>query len=347
MKIGMKRSLRHTGYLWMLLAMPLAASTVHVYVANHGGTTIHVIDAATDKVVDVIENIEVPEAVRFSPDGSRLYISNGAENVVIVLDRATKRLIGKVPLSGHANDLAITPDGRRVLVCIRDDNPGLDIIDTASLERIKTLPSKDRLHDIEVSADGKYAIAGSPEGKFATIYDLQREEIAWELPLDQGVQPLTIENGPDGSPRRLFLNLYDLHGFAVIDFEKRQEVARITLPDEPGGFVGSRGPSHGIRVAPDGKTVWVNSNPTNSVYVYSLPDLKLLGRVPLPDLRVPGKPPLSAIPEWLAFTPDSKKVYVSHNALRSVSVIDAEAMKVVTVVPVGEMPDRMNTLELP
>ena len=80
MKIGMKRSLRHTGYLWMLLAMPLAASTVHVYVANHGGTTISVIDAATDKVVDVIENIEVPEAVHFSPRRQpSLYLQRGRE----------------------------------------------------------------------------------------------------------------------------------------------------------------------------------------------------------------------------------------------------------------------------
>src|SRR5438552_19011130 len=52
----------------------LAAGTALIYVTNRGGTTIDVIDAATNKVVHTIGNIESPEVVRFSPDGRLLYI---------------------------------------------------------------------------------------------------------------------------------------------------------------------------------------------------------------------------------------------------------------------------------
>ena len=52
----------------------LAAGTALIYVANRGGTTIDVIDAATNKVVQTIDNIESPEVIRFSRDGSQLYI---------------------------------------------------------------------------------------------------------------------------------------------------------------------------------------------------------------------------------------------------------------------------------
>ena len=46
--------LRHAGVLlgMLLVTMPLAASTVRIYVVNSAGTTIDVIDPATNKVVD-------------------------------------------------------------------------------------------------------------------------------------------------------------------------------------------------------------------------------------------------------------------------------------------------------
>ena len=53
-----------------------------------------------------------------------------------------------------------------------------------------------------------------------------------------------------------------------------------------------------------------------------------------------------ATPNWIAFTPDSDRLFVSNSALDSVSVIDATVMKPVAVVPVGSVPKRINTLVL-
>jgi len=173
-------------------------------------------------------------------------------------------------------------------------------------------------------------------------------EIAWQVQYEEGVLVIAIESNPDGSARRIFHQLGHINGFTVVDFVKHKEVARIKLPDEPGGFSGpAAGPSHGIGVAPDGKTLWVNSRPTNSVFVYSLPELKLLGHVSLPELKLPGQEHRGASPQWLTFTPDGRTVYVSLNALRSVCAIDAETMKVVAVIPVGEDADRVTTLIAP
>ena len=334
-------------YLWILLAMPLAAATSRIYIVNNAGTTISVIDPATNKVVETIPDIEVPKSVHSSPDGSRLYITIGSENSLDVLDRKTGKSIKRVPISGHANDLAVTPDGTRVLICIAETPGALDIIDTASLQKIKSIPMKSRLHDVVVTADGKYAVAGSPEGKFAAFFDLKTEQLAGVMDFDQGVMPLALEKGPDGSGRRLFLQLNQLNGFAVVDFAKRREVTRIKLPDEPKGFASGGAPSHGMEVAPDGKTLWVTSRPANSVFVYSLPDLKLLGNVPLPVLNLPGKRPIGASPNWVTFTADSRTVYIANRAIRSVTAIDVKTMKQVAVIPVGESPDRISTLVLP
>src|SRR6185369_12985196 len=147
------------GIALLLIALPASARTVRIYVTNLAGTTISVLDPDSNKVVSEIKDIEVPESIQFSPDGSRMYITQGPENVLTVLDRKTEKLIKKVPISGHANDLAVTKDGKYALVCISETPGALDVIDTVSLEKIKTLPTKSRLHDIILTADGKYAVA--------------------------------------------------------------------------------------------------------------------------------------------------------------------------------------------
>jgi YVTN family beta-propeller protein len=340
--------------LWILLAMPLVAGTALIYVTNRGGTTIDVIDAATNKVVQTIGNIESPEVVRFSPDGSRLYIPYRGENDLIVMDRKSEKIIKKVPLSGWPNEAQTTRDGKLILVCIRntsttaEDAGALDIIDAKSLEKVKSIPTKRGLHDIAVTADGKYAAAGAPGGHFLVVFDLQSKEIAWQVPYDYPVNPVVIENNPDGSGRRIFVQLGPTNGFSVVDFAQRKEVAMIKVPDEPKGFGnGCEAISHGIGISPDQKTLWVNSRTANSVFAYSLPDIKLLGHVSLPDQPIPGKAPRGSSPAWVTFSPDSKTVYVSSCGIKTVTAIDVQAMKEVARIGVGEMPDRISTLALP
>jgi YVTN family beta-propeller protein len=326
-------------------------------VSNQAGTTIQAINPATNKVVQVIRNIELPETARTSPDGSRLYVTNWGDEALFVLDRQTGKQIKKVPLSGHANDLAVSKDGKMVLVCIRqiggkrDGLGALDIIDATSLQKIKSIPTKRwGLHDILVTQDGKYAVVDSPEGQSVTVYDIQKQEAAWEAHIeDREALVFGVENNPDGSGRRIFINLSGFHGFAVIDFATHKEVARIRLPDEPALFPmrPRSNPCHGIGVAPDNKTLWVTSRPANAVFVYSLPDLKLLGHVPLPELKLPGHAPIGAIPHWVDFTPDSKTAYISNATVKSVSAIDVKTLKEVARIPVGEGPLRIYMGALP
>jgi YVTN family beta-propeller protein len=91
----------------------------------------------------------------------------------------------------------------------------------------------------------------------------------------------------------------------------------------------------------------VTSIPNNAVYVYSLADLSLSGEVALPSLKLREHGLISAVANWVTFTPDSKTVYVSNAGLRSVSAIDTQSMKLIAVVPVGEVPKRINTLVIP
>jgi YVTN family beta-propeller protein len=206
------------------------------------------------------------------------------------------------------------------------------------------------VHNVFVTPDGKYAVSGSIENKAATVVDLATDQAVWEVKFDRSVRPMAFETNPDGSTRRIFVQLSGLNGFAVVDFAKRAEVDRINLPDQPGGFGMVEGrtgtPSHGIGVAPDGKSLWVNSTVANAVFKYSLPDLKLVGYAALPEVHPLGRGPTSSVPEWITFTPDGRTIYVSNSGAGSVSVIDTATLKVVGLVAVGEVPKRINTLVL-
>jgi YVTN family beta-propeller protein len=331
-----------------LVAETAAAQKARIYVTNSAGDSIHVIDPASNKVVQVIEGIEAAHGIDFSPDGKRVYVSNESDTTLDVFDAASGRLAGKVKLSGHPNNIATTKDGGRVVVGIAEEPGALDVIDTKTLKVAKSIPVNGRLHNVYVTPDNKYAVTGSIRTKVLTVIDLATETIAWELKLDQGVRPMTFEAGRDGAVRRIFVQLSNLNGFAVVDFAARKEVSRIMLPDHGFGAEERRldSPSHGMGVAPDGRTLWVTSISANSVFAYSLPELNLLGEARLPEIKVDGRKPTSSVPNWLTFTPDGKRLYISNAAARSVSVIDTDAIELVATVPVGEVPKRINTLVL-
>ena len=333
-----------------IAAAPSSQSIARIYVTNSAGDTIDVVDPATNKVVQVIRGIELPHGITFSPDGTRVYVSNESESVLDVVDRLSGEILQKVPLSGRPNNIAITKDGGRVLVGIHAGPSVVDVIDTVSLQLLKSIPVDGSVHNVYVTPDGKYAVSGSMENKAATVIDLQTEQAVWEVKFDRAVRPMAFETNSNGSTRRIFVQLTGLNGFAVVDFAKRAEVARIKLPDQPAGFGIAEGrtgtPSHGIAVAPDGKSLWINSTLANAIFKYSLPELKLIGYAALPEVHPLGRAPASSVPEWITFTPDSMTVYVSNSGAGSVSVVDTKSLKLVAVVPVGEAPKRINTLVL-
>jgi YVTN family beta-propeller protein len=336
-----------------LMALPADASTVRVYITNSAGDSIHVIDPVTNKVVQEIKDVVGAHGIAFSPDATRIYVSNEETSTLDVYDRKSGKLIKKVPLSDHPNNISVTKNGDRIVVAIARGKGGLDIVDAATLTLKKTISTNGgRLHNVYVTPDNKFVVGGSIPSKTFYAFDLDKETLAWAMPMDLGVRCMAIETNPDGSTKRVYAQMSTLNGFSVIDFAQQKEVTKVTLPAVPqefdhGGYRINE-PSHGIGITPDNKTLWVTSIPNNAAYAYALPDLKLAGKVDLPSEKVAGHDaPLSAVANWVTFTPDSKEMYVSNSGLRSVSVVDTAAMKVVKVIGVGEVPKRNNTLVIP
>jgi len=322
--------------LILTLSPTMAAAQVRIVQTNSGADTIHLIDPANNSIAGEIKGVPINHGAAASPDGRTLYFSSEAERVLAVVDARTLAITRKVALTGRPNNISIARDGSRVYVGIVSEPGAVDVIDAKTLERVKSIPTRGGIHNVYVTPDGKHVVAGSIAGRNMMVIDARTDEPLWSL-FDEGVRPMAFETDRDGSTKRMFVQLSDLHGFAIVDFKARKEVGRVTLPEIPveqrdaGPFNAS--PSHGIGVTPDGTSLWVLSRPNGKVYAYSLPDLKLLGGVDV------GKRP-----DWLTFTPDSKRVYVATEPADSVTVIDVPTRKEVTRVKVGRGPKRNITI---
>jgi len=324
----------------LVFTLPLRSASgglVRIIQTNSAGDSVHIIDAATNKIVAEIPGIERAHGAAASPDGTLMWISNEADNTVDVISTKTMKVTKKIPLSGHPNNLAITPDGRKLYVAIAQAPGAVDVIDAAKQTKTRTISVHGGVHNTYVTPDGKYAVAGMIGARNMTVIDTKTDMPVWTHYFDLGVRPMAFDANPDGSTRRAYAQLSEYNGFAVVDFETRKEVARIKYPELPKdklteGHGGNT--AHGIAVTPDNKTLVTNSSINSVVYVYSLPDLKLLGQAAV-----------GHSPNWITLTPDGKFAYISLAGANSVAVLDIKAVKVVTEIKTGgQVPKRNATI---
>jgi YVTN family beta-propeller protein len=318
----------------------LHAATVRIVQTNSAGDSVMLIDPDTNKIVGEIPGIEVNHGAASAPDGSRLYVTNEAESTLDVADFKTLKVIKSIPLTNHPNNVAVSRDGKRVYVAIVSGAGAVDVIDTGTLTRVKSIRTEGGIHNVYVTPDGKFVVAGSIPGKKVTVIDQKTEEILWSVPTREGVRPMAFDTNPDGSTKRIFLQLSGFNGFTTIDFATHQLGPELKVPEVPAaervteGLQGS--PAHGLAITGDGKTLGVLSKMNTRIYFYSLPDLKLL-----------GESKVGHHPDWLTFTPDGKRVYVANAGSNSVSVVDVASHKELMQIPVGQVPKRNTTAVLP
>ncbi len=317
---------------------------IRIVQTNAAGDNVHLIDPKTNEIVAEITGVEVIHGVAASPDGSKLYLSNESTEMLDIVDAKTLKITNSIPLSGRPNNVAIHNDGHRIYVAIQGTGGGVDVIDTVNEEHVKFIRILRGVHNTFMTPDSRYVVAGSTGGGGATAIDTEFERTRWTIYFEGrcdpcGVRPFTFDTNPDGSTKNMYVQVTNHHGFAVVDWDSRKEIARITQPEIPeserngDGIQGA--PAHGIKVSPDGTSIWSTSKINSAVYAYSLPDLEYLGEVKV-----------GTVPDWLTFTPNGEFLYVANAHDNYVSVIDVANRREVKKIKVGQVPKRNITANL-
>jgi YVTN family beta-propeller protein len=330
-------------------ASSLVAQTdtvVQIIQTNYAGSNAHIIDPNTNEVVGIIGGVPKAHAVVNHPDGRYYYFANEHDHTIDVVDTQTLELVEHIPLRDRPNKLVINKGLNKLYVGIRD-SAFVEVIDLNSHEVIKSIPVLHGVHNVYVTADSKYVIAGlgatpaTLEEPTIQVIDASTDEVAWGIPLDgHRVRPMAIESNADGSPNRVFAQATRLNGFFVLDWDRREAVDFISpprLPVSQQNFDGiQEGTGHGLLVLPDQSALWYASRLDSRVYAWSLPDLEFIGEIEV-----------GPSPQWLTATPDSGTLYVRLVGSMETVDLNTDTQEIVARIPVGFGPKRNSTHVLP
>jgi YVTN family beta-propeller protein len=144
-----------------------------LYVANYdggAGTTVSVIDTATNLVMATVTVGTGPFQIGMSPDGTRAYVVNLSSDNVSVLDTGTNTVVATVAVGNNPTFAAVSPAGDRVYVTNGLDNT-VSLIDTATNTVVTTIPSVGTFpRGIALSPDGsRVYVAASNDNAVSVI----------------------------------------------------------------------------------------------------------------------------------------------------------------------------------
>jgi YVTN family beta-propeller protein len=208
----------------------ISADSSRVYVTN-GDSSISVIDANLNAVIDVIPDSFAPYELALAKDDTQLYVTHGVlsfSNKISVIDIASHQNIATIPVRAPAG-IVISPDGTRAYVVGREPGGG-GIIDTATNTVIAFMPTNVGL-DIALTPDGTRGYVPNIFGPTVQVFDTATNTLVTDIQVSD--LPSFVAITPDGT--RAYVSRggsSSLTGtVAVID------IATNMVVDEIGGFM--------------------------------------------------------------------------------------------------------------
>lgn len=192
-------------------------------------------------------------------------------------------------MQAHAEEIWVSNE--------KDDT--ISVIDVATLEVVRTIPTGERPRGITFSRDYSVVYICASDSDAVQVMDPDTGEILHDLP--SGEDPEQFVLHPDN--RHLYIANEDDAITTVVDTETRRVVAQIDVGIEP----------EGMAVSPDGKYVITTSETTNMAHWIDTATQELVANT-LVDSR----------PRHAEFTVGKNEMWVSAEIGGTVSVFDVE-----------------------
>lgn len=270
------------------------AAGTKAYVTNSNGSTVTIIDLATNTVTGTIGGFDGPSGFVITPDGNHAYVNNyggpiagsGNGTTVNVVDLNTNTIVGPAITVGQAPAaMAITPDGAYVyVVSYVNGNLG-----TGTISIIRTSDNSVQLNAI-TGFSGPFAIAIAPNGRNAyvtnfgsnnfspvgttvSVVSISSNTIVDTITL--GIQPSGIAITPNGS--FVYVSNYSTvyNGAGFTDLTASQGTIDVIATQNntvSSSIIGGLGFSpDAIAISPNGQFAYVTNYSSNTVSVIALP----------------------------------------------------------------------------
>jgi YVTN family beta-propeller protein len=220
-----------------------------------------------------------------------------------------------------SSNAALQDPGGTLLVANRTGG-SVSLFDLAAGVEMARVPIGPAIpHEVGVSPDGRLALAGEygpndRHGRHLAVIDVAEGRLVARIDLGPKSRPHSVVFLPDG--RRAAVTLEESDRIALVDVVQRKVLR--TFPT--GGREG-----HMVRLSPDGRRAYVASRGGEGT----------LSVISLESEAPPVVIPTGAGAEGLAVTPDGGEVWVVNRIAKTISIVDAQSLKVSQTIDV--LPD--------
>jgi YVTN family beta-propeller protein len=266
--------------------------------------------------------------VKVADPRSVLMIVNRDSNDIGFMDLKTRKMIGRTFLGNNVNPhmAMMSPDGRYVVTGGTRANKAF-IIDTRTLQLVKTIPVDIAPEHLAFSPDGRWYYQGNPDGDSISVIDMQ--SLSKIKTISGFVEPLNVTFTPDGS--KAYVGNYGAHWVGVIDVRRHELLKKIQVADvpavaklDPQKYLGE---IKGINIA-------APSNDGRYLYVADS-DLAIVSVIDTHDDRVIKTMRVGKDPWRIYMSHDGKYGITINNGDETISVIDTRSNSVIATLEAG------------
>jgi YVTN family beta-propeller protein len=217
--------------LGALLGIGVADAAPFAYISNFGGSTVSVIDIATNTVVATVPVGAAPAGVAVNPAGAFVYVANQNSNNVSVIDTGTNTVVATVPVGAAPTGVAVNRAGTFAYVANLLSN-NVSVIDTTSDTVVATVPVGASPVGVAVNRAGTFAyVTGSLSSDVSVINTSTNTVVATVV---VGHAPYGIAVNPAGT--FAYVASGNDHSVSVIDTAINAVVATVPMVGNPIGI---------------------------------------------------------------------------------------------------------------
>src|SRR6186713_1386777 len=191
-----------------------------------------VVGALSAAFYSLMPNANVQAAdVKVADPTSVVMIVNRDSNDLAFMDIKTKKIVGKTFLGNNVNPhmVMMSPDGRYVVTGGTRANKAY-IVDTKTLQLVKTIPVDIAPEHLAFSPDSRWYYQGNPDGDSISVIDMVSLTKVKTIP--GLVEPLNTTFSSDGT--KAYVGNYGAHWVGVIDVRRHELLKKIQIADVPG-----------------------------------------------------------------------------------------------------------------
>lgn len=268
------------------------------------------------------------QGVKITDPTSVVMIVNRDSNDIAFMDIKTKKMVGSVFLGNNVNPhmVMMSPDGRYVVTGGTRANKAF-IIDTKTLQLVKTIQVDIAPEHLAFSPDSRWYYQGNPDGDSISVIDMQSLSKVKTIP--GFVEPLNVTFTPDGS--KAYVGNYGAHWVGVIDVRRHELLKKIQVAAVPG--IAKLDPDKYLGEI-KGINMAVPSNDGRFLYAADS-DLGVVGVIDTREDKVIKVIRVGRDPWRIYMSHDGKYGITLNNGDETISIIDTKTNSVAATLPAG------------